>query len=83
MLALLAGLFFSGFVLPLDTMRYPVKAISWLLPVTYGIDGLQDIMLAGDAPAQATLIGLGVLVVVYGALAIIGLTRRLNREGDG
>ncbi|MCB0966570.1 MAG: ABC transporter permease [Ilumatobacter sp.] len=82
MLALLAGLFFSGFVLPLDTMRYPVKAISWLLPVTYGIDGLQDIMLAGDPPAQATLIGLGALVVVYGIAAIVGLTRQLNREGD-
>lgn len=83
MLALLAGLFFSGFVLPLDTMRYPVKAISWLLPVTYGIDGLQDIMLAGDPPARATLIGLSALVVVYGAFAIVGLTRRLRQEGDG
>ncbi len=82
MLALLAGLFFSGFVLPLDTMRYPVKAISWLLPVTYGIDGLQDIMLAGDAPTRASLVGLGALVVVYGALAIVGLTRRLQREDE-
>ncbi|MAT06600.1 MAG: hypothetical protein CL424_16295 [Acidimicrobiaceae bacterium] len=82
MLALLAGLFFSGFVLPLDTMRYPVKAISWLLPVTYGIDGLQDIMLAGEPPAQATIVGLSALVVVYGAGAIVALTRSLRREGN-
>jgi ABC-2 type transport system permease protein len=81
MLALLAGLFFSGFVLPLDTMRYPVKAISWLLPVTYGIDGLQSIMLAGDVPATSTIYGLGALVVGYGILAIVGLTRQLGSKG--
>jgi ABC-2 type transport system permease protein len=81
MLALLAGLFFSGFVLPLDTMRYPVKAISWLLPVTYGIDGLQSIMLAGDVPARSTIYGLGALVVGYGILAIVGLTRQLGSKG--
>ncbi len=48
MLALLAGLFFSGFILPIEGLSYPVKVISWLLPVTYGIAGLQDIMLRGQ-----------------------------------
>ena len=54
MLALLAGLFFSGFILPIDGLSYPIKAISWLLPVTYGIAGLQDIMLRGEAPPIET-----------------------------
>ena len=78
MLALLAGLFFSGFILPIDGLHFPVKAISYLLPVTYGISGLQDIMLRGQAPEIETLYGLGALVLGYGLIAVIGLRRRLR-----
>jgi ABC-2 type transport system permease protein len=78
MLTLLAGLFFSGFVLSLDGLAYPVKAISWLLPATYGIRVLQDVMLRGDVPADADLIGLGALVVGYGGLATVMLWRQLR-----
>ncbi len=79
MLTLLAGLFFSGFVLSLDGLTYPVKAISWLLPVTYGIQILQDVMLRGIAPDSRDLLGLGALVVGYGGLAILLLRRQLHR----
>jgi ABC-2 type transport system permease protein len=78
MLALLAGLFFSGFILPIEGLSYPIKAISYLLPVTYGISGLQDIMLRGHQPETETLAGLGALVLGYGLLAVIGLRRRLR-----
>jgi ABC-2 type transport system permease protein len=78
MLTLLAGLFFSGFVLSLAGLAYPVKAISWLLPVTYGIRILQDVMLRGTAPATVDLVGLGALVVVSGALALLMLRRQLR-----
>ena len=78
MLALLAGLFFSGFILPIEGLMYPVKVLSWLLPVTYGIAGLQDIMLRGQDPSLEMLGGLGLLVLGYGALAVIGLRRRLR-----
>ena len=47
MLTLLAGMFFSGFVLGLDNLTYPVKLISWTLPVTYGIRSFQTVMLLG------------------------------------
>jgi ABC-2 type transport system permease protein len=77
MLALLGGLFFSGFLLPVDDLAYPVRLVSWLLPVTYGIDALQDIFLRGVAPGRTTLIGLATLVVVYGVLAVLALRRRL------
>ena len=49
MLTLLAALFFSGFVLGLDNLTYPVKLISWTLPVTYGIRSFQTVMLLGAA----------------------------------
>jgi len=78
MLALLAGLFFSGFVLPLETLRYPVKAISWLLPVTYGISSMQDVMLRGTAPSPWIVGGLAALVIGYGLLAVFGLRRQLR-----
>ena len=78
MLTLLAGLFFSGFVLSLDGMTYPVKAISYVLPVSYGIRILQDVMLRGATPATADVVGLGALVVAYGGLAIALLRRQLR-----
>jgi ABC-2 type transport system permease protein len=78
MLTLLAGLFFSGFVLALAGLTYPVKVISWLLPVTYGIRILQDVMLRGEGPATVDLVGLGALVVAFGALAMLVLRRQLR-----
>lgn len=81
MLALLAGLFFSGFVLPIESFRYPFKVVSWLLPVTYGISSMQDIMLRGVTPSSGTVVGLAALVLGYGTIAVIGLRRRL-RTGD-
>ena len=77
MLALLGGLFFSGFILPVDGLSYPVRIVSWLLPVTYGIDAMQDIMLRGVEPSVPTLAGLGALVAGYGTLAVLALRRRL------
>ncbi len=80
MLSLLAGMFFSGFILDTDGLTEPYRYISYLLPVTYGIDIMQDVMLRGDAPQQEDLIGLGALVVGYGLLAVVMLRRRLRTE---
>ena len=81
MLALLGGLFFSGFILPISGLSYPVKLVSFLLPVTYGIATLQDIMLRGSTPAPWALTGLAALIAVYGAIAVLGLRRRLRTGG--
>ena len=78
MLSLLAGLFFGGFVISLETMTFPVKAISYLLPVTYGIRILQDVMLRGADAAWVDLVGLGALVVGYGAISVWVLRRQLR-----
>lgn len=77
MLALLAALFFGGFILPDERLLQPARSVSYLLPVTHGIDALQDVILRGDEPARSALVALGVQVVVYGALAVIALRRRL------
>jgi ABC-2 type transport system permease protein len=78
MLSLLAGLFFGGFILRTEDLAYPFKALSWLLPVTYGIRALQDVMLRGVDPAPLDLAGLAALVVGYGLVAIAALRRDLR-----
>ena len=80
MLSLLAGMFFSGFFLDVSQLATPYRYVSYVLPVTYGINALHDVMLRGAEPATADLVGLGVLVVVYGSLAVLLLRRRLRVE---
>jgi ABC-2 type transport system permease protein len=47
MLLLLASIFFSGFFLDLRLMWEPMKAFSYILPATYGINIMHDVMLRG------------------------------------
>ena len=48
LLILLASVFFSGFVLPLEEFNAPVQALAFLLPVTHAIRLMQDVMLRGS-----------------------------------
>src|SRR6266498_1157244 len=63
MLLLLASIFFSGFFLDLRLMWQPMKVFSYLLPATYGINLMHDVMLRG-LPLPLTDIG---------GLALIGI----------
>ena len=78
MLTLLAGLFFGGFFLDLDGLLYPVKVLSWFLPVTYGIRMMQDVMLRGTDLAPLDIAGAGALVIGYGGIVTVLLRRRLR-----
>jgi ABC-2 type transport system permease protein len=62
MLVLLASMFFSGFVLPVHEFREPIRTLSYLLPVTYGIEIFQQEMLRGALREQW----------MQGALMLIG-----------
>jgi ABC-2 type transport system permease protein len=63
MLLLLASIFFSGFFLDLRLMWEPMKAFSYILPATYGINILHDVMLRG----------LPLPLLYVGGLALIGV----------
>jgi ABC-2 type transport system permease protein len=78
MLALLASLFFGGFFLALDAFHYPVKLLSWALPVTYGIRLFRDVMLRGTDPEVQDLVGLAATTVVFAAAAFLMLRRELR-----
>lgn len=72
MLVLLASVFFSGFVLPVEEFREPVRVLSYVLPVTHGIETLQDSMLRGAIRNAWMLWALG---GIGGALFIVSLLR--------
>lgn len=78
LLALLAGLFFGGFFLDLDAYRYPAKALSWLMPVTYGTRIFRDVMLRGQEAAAIDFVGLGAITVAFVGLSWWLLHRRLR-----
>lgn len=78
MLALLAGLFFGGFFLELEAFDYPVKLLSWALPVTYGTRLLRDVMLRGLDPSWFDLLGLAMTTAAFAGAAWWLLYRRLR-----
>ncbi len=75
MLVLLASVFFSGFVLPLEEFRPAARAVAYLLPVTHGIQLLQDTMLRGATQATWALWALGAIGVVLFATTTLTLRR--------
>lgn len=78
MLALLAALFFGGFFLELEAFDYPVKLLSWVIPVTYATRLLRDVLLRGVDPSTFDLIGLAVTTVGFAAAAWWLLYRQLR-----
>ncbi len=75
MVILLASIFFSGFFLALYRLWEPVQVVSWALPVTYGINLLQSVMLRGQLP-NMLLIG---ALFLYALLFFLIDWWRLNR----
>ena len=70
MLILLSSIFFGGFFLPLESLWGPVRAIGYLLPVTFSSLDLRDVMLVKAVPtliSLTALAGLGVACYIVGA----------------
>jgi ABC-2 type transport system permease protein len=76
LLALLASMFFSGFVLRIEEFTRPVQLVAQALPVTHGIRLLQDLMLRGSIlhPWQ-----LGALAAIA-AVLLLASSMLLRRE---
>jgi ABC-2 type transport system permease protein len=69
MLALLVSIFFTGFIIPLDRLLPPVHVVSFLLPATYGIVALHDIVFRSVTPQPMVMAGLAGYVLVISAAA--------------
>ncbi|HYI21014.1 MAG TPA: ABC transporter permease [Candidatus Limnocylindrales bacterium] len=79
LLLLLASVFFSGFVLPVSEFREGVQIAAYALPVTHGIQLLQEIMLRGEITSWWSLAVLGGLSIVFLFLTVL-LVRRAMRN---
>jgi ABC-2 type transport system permease protein len=80
MIVLLASVFFSGFITALRSLWEPVRVISWLLPVTYGIQLFQGVMLRGSSPEPRLLGSLVLIGLVLFVLAWLLLHRLMARR---
>lgn len=69
MLVLLVSIFFTGFIIPLDRLLPPVQVVSFLLPATFGITAVHDIVFRGAVPDPEIIAGLAGYVVVMSVLA--------------
>lgn len=69
MIVLLVSIFFTGFIIPLDRLIAPVQALSFLLPATYGIAALHDLVFRGVAAETVIIGGLGLYTLVAAVLA--------------
>jgi ABC-2 type transport system permease protein len=80
MILLLTAVFFSGFFLPLDNLWEPIRAVSYLLPVTYGIEGLQEVMLRGASPEPWLFAGPAAIALVTTLIASLALQLQFRRR---
>ena len=78
LLVLLASVFFSGFVLPLDQFITPLRIAAYSLPVTHGIQLLQDLMLRGGTNQGWELLVLGGIGVALFLLTSLTVRRNLR-----
>lgn len=74
MIMLLVAIFFSGFFISLERLIPPIRAVSYLIPATYGIMGLQDVAFRGQAPRIESVGGEAALAAVL-LVAALGLIR--------
>lgn len=65
MLVLLFSIFFSGFFLDLRLMWETIRVLAWMIPTTYGMSLLQEIMFRAsgvDSLLMSGLLGIGLLL---------------------
>jgi ABC-2 type transport system permease protein len=78
LLLLLASVFFSGFVLPVNQFQQGIQYLAYLLPVTHGIRLLQDYMLRGSTTAYWELGVLVALTLIFFLITVVLLRRQLR-----
>lgn len=79
LLLLIASVFFSGLVLPVDEFSPLVQGFAYLLPVTHGIDLLQSLMLRGTLTEWWQVTNLAAIGLVLVLLTTVLVRRQLRR----
>lgn len=79
LLILLASVFFSGLVLPIEEFIAPVRNAAYALPVTHGIRLAQNVMLRGEGAALWEVATLGAIAGVALLASWLLLRRSMSR----
>jgi ABC-2 type transport system permease protein len=79
LLTLLASVFFSGFVLPIEEFTPGVRTAGYLLPVTHGIRLIQDFMLRGWTNAAWQIVALAGIGAALLLVSWVLLRRSMTR----
>lgn len=79
MITLLLSIFFTGFFLPVQGFSPLAEPISAAIPMTHGLNGLQQIMLLGRVPGPAVWSGL-ILTGLAAYLLAFVIARRAYRR---
>jgi ABC-2 type transport system permease protein len=72
--------FLAGLIFPVDQEPLPLRIISNLLPLTYGIRGLRDVMLRGSGILTGEVLGDLVILVLFAVAAVVAATASLKRR---
>lgn len=75
MITLLLSIFFSGLFISLDRLTDAIRPISYLVPASYGIQGLQAVAFFGSPP-DLTLVGTALAYAILAGLIALLLMRR-------
>lgn len=78
LLTLLASMFFSGFVLRIDEFEAPVQTAAYALPVSHGIQLLQDLFLRGTIEHPWQVGALAVIALILLSASWILLRREMR-----
>lgn len=81
MLLLLASIFLTGFIVSLERVVPALRTVGWVLPPTYGIALLRDVMLGGTPLQPRVLLGLAGIGAGLLLVSWVLLRRRLAPAG--
>ncbi len=78
--AFLPAVYFSNFIFELDSMPWPLRTISWIVPAKYYVSTLQSLFLAGNIwpVILPDLAGLAAIAVVFFTLIVRTTRMRLD-----
>ncbi|MFN2464891.1 MAG: ABC transporter permease [Candidatus Dormibacteria bacterium] len=73
-------LFLAGLIFPVDSEPLPLWLISNILPLTYGIRGLREVMLKGAGIASGEVIRDLLVLLLFAVLALVAAGKSLRRR---
>ncbi len=80
MMILLVSIFFTGLILPIEQLIPPVRVVSYLVPGTYGIAALHDVMFRDLRPSALMLGGLLLYSIVVFIMSWFVMRRHVQRS---